>query len=169
MATEQDQAAGWIRLGGLGVVAAGTMVLGGIWLARLGGWERLAYLVPALGALTCAGPLVAATRGRAALRADWAVALGYAAMAAACLGPGLAGLLQSTAGAPPLYGPDGAFLALAAGVLLALGEEGIATSRTSRRLLWATWGIWLAWVLLSVAFARQPVAAFAPRDLLGWE
>ncbi len=159
----------WVLPGMLGLTALGLTGLGTYCLAGLAGWTHLAYLVPAVGALTCAGPLVTAARSPEGQRTAWIAALGYAAMAAACLGPGLAGFLQATTGAPPLYGPDGAFLALAAGVLLALGEEGIATSRTSRRLLLATWGIWLAWVLLSAALARSPAAPPPPQDQSVWE
>ena len=151
------------------IVAAGLAVGGAVLLAEVELTGRIAYLVPAAGALTCLGPIMFAARAKAAGRGDWGATLGYAAMAAACLVPGLAGFLQPTAGAPPLYGPDGAYLALAAGLVLALGEEGLAGNRTGRRVLIGTWAVWLGWVLLSVLLAQDHVATSPPADWSVWD
>jgi hypothetical protein len=130
---------------------------------------RASYLVPVLGAVTCGGPILLAIRADEACRRRWALSLGYAAMIAACLVPGLAGFLQPTPGAPPLYGPDGGFLALASGLLLALGQEDSLAGRTPRRLLVSTWAVWLLWILLSVLLARHPAAPLAPPDPSLWD
>ncbi len=118
-------------------------------------------LVPLLAVLACAGPIGWAAVSRSEARADWLGALGYAALAAACMVPGLAGFLQIVTlhngtwifqplhSAPPLYGPDGAVLALAAGLLLALGHEGLTGNRSGRQLVAGTWGLWLIWVGVS--------------------
>ena len=152
----------------IGIAAAGLTFLAMPLLAA-GQPHQAVYLIPVLGALTCAGPVLLAARGAIVQRSNWVAALGYAAMVAACLVPGLAGFLQPSLGAPPLYGPDGAFLALAAGLLPALGQDGLVTSRTTRRLLLATWGIWLTWILLSVLLARHPVAQPVPPDPSVWD
>lgn len=130
---------------------------------------RAAHLVPALGALTCAGPIWMASKGSAAERPHWAAALGYAAMTAACLIPGIAGFIQPTIVAPPLYTPDAAFLVLATGLLLALADEGSPTNRLSRRLLIGAWAVWLAWVLLSTILAQHSVAQLVPADPSIWD
>lgn len=151
-----------------GIGATALAIGGAALLANVGLTGRIAYLMPAAGALTCLGPIVFAARARAAGRGDWGGTLGYAAMAAGCLVPGLAGFLQPAAGSPPLYGPDGAYLALAAGLVLALGEEGLAGNRTGHRVLMGTWGVWLGWVLLSVLLAQDHVTTSPPADWSEW-
>jgi hypothetical protein len=162
------RAPGWL-IAVAGVMAAGLAVGGAALLAGVDLTGRIAYLVPAAGALTCFGPILFAAKGKAAGRGDWGATLGYAAMAAGCLVPGLAGFFQPTAGASPLYGPDGAYLALAAGLVLALGEEGLAENRAGQRVLVGTWGIWLGWVLLSVLLARDHVTTLPPADWSVWD
>jgi hypothetical protein len=150
-------------------VAAASLTAAAALMVAAGRGSWAEYLVPLLGGLTCAGPVLIASTDVAGRAADWLGGLGYATMAAACLVPGIAGFVQPGVAAPPLYGPDGAFLALAAAVLLALGGEGLMTSRTARRLLAGTWAIWLTWILLSVLLALYPVAQPSPSDPSVWD
>lgn len=152
------------------ILAAALTIAGVALLSGKTSTDRLIYLMPAAGVLACFGPILFAVRAGPAKREDWGTTLGYAAMTAACLVPGLAGFLQPAAGAPPLYGPDGAYLALAAGLVLAFGEEGLAQNRASRRVLLATWAVWLAWVLLSALLARDHVSTTTqPADWSVWD
>jgi len=150
-------------------LAATVLTIAGT-LSLLAGRERwVQSLVPLFGGLTCVGPLLVASRETARHAVDWLGGLGYATMAAACLVPGIVGFVQPGIAAPPLYGPDGAFLALAAGVLLALGEEGLTTSRYARRLLVGTWALWMTWVLLSVLLALRPQTQSPLSDPSVWD
>jgi len=139
---------------GIGLAALGTGYTAAIrlvgWVAAPGSWW-----LPLFGSLACVGPLAVARMSSKEPSGPWLCALGYAAMVAFCLAPGVAVFAPVAANSlmldlstAPLYTGDAAFTAMTAAFLLGLEKEAMQPGRPLRWVLLGGWLVWICWIVL---------------------